>query len=96
MMKVKEIFRYLVMLVVLALPLIVGFLIGLTEKNILLIFTYTGNGTTTPFDTALITPALSLSFYVELLWFFPVAIFILPRMIGKPENEKVGDVTRRQ
>ncbi|MGB8780494.1 MAG: hypothetical protein WCD81_07590 [Candidatus Bathyarchaeia archaeon] len=79
-MKMKDIFRYLAMFVVIALPMIIGFAWGyLFEQNIAVEAGYT---------YSYIRPSLSLSFYVELLWFFPVAIFILPKMVGKI-SEKV-------
>jgi len=83
-MKMKEIFRYLAMLVVIALPMIIGFAWGyLFEQNIAV--SSGGSGSSA---ISYITPSLSISFYVELLWFFPVAIFILPRMAGEPEKKK--------
>jgi ABC-type Fe3+ transport system permease subunit len=84
-MEMKEIFRYLAMLVIIALPMIIGFVWGyLFEQNIAV---WTGGSGSNVYSY--IRPSLSISFYVELLWFFPVAIFILPRMIGKtPESKK--------
>ena len=84
-MEMKEIFRYLAMFVVLALPVIIGFAWGyLFEQNIAV---WTGGNGTSVYSY--IRPSLCVSFYVELLWFFPAAIFILPRMIGKiPESKR--------
>jgi hypothetical protein len=84
-MEMKEIFRYLAMLVVIALPIIIGFVWGyLFEQNIAV--SSGGSGSSA---ISYIRPSLGLSFYVEIPWLFIAAIFILPRMIGKiPENKK--------
>ena len=83
-MEMKDILRYLAMLVVVALPMIIGFVWGyLFEQNIAV---WTGGSGTSTYSY--VRPSLSISFYVELLWFFPVTIFILPRMTGKPEKKK--------
>jgi ABC-type Fe3+ transport system permease subunit len=84
-MEMKEILRYLAMLVIIALPVIIGFVWGyLFEQDIAV---WTGGSGSSVYSY--IRPSLSISFYVELLWFFPVAIFILPRMIGKiPESKR--------
>ena len=83
-MKMKEIFRYLAMLVILALPMIIGFIWGYLFEQDIAVWTG-GSGSSLHSE---IRPSLSISFFVELLWFFPVAIFILPRMAGKPEKKK--------
>jgi len=82
-MKIKEILRYLAMLVVVALPMIIGFAYGyLFEQDIAV---WTGGSGVSAYSY--IRPSLSVSFYVEMLWFFPVAIFILPRMAGKSQKK---------
>jgi hypothetical protein len=83
-MEMKDIFRYLAMLVVLALPVIIGFAWGYLFEQDIAVWTG-GSGSSA---VSYIRPSLSISFYVEILWFFPVAIFILPRMAGKPEKKK--------
>ena len=84
-MEMKEIFRYLAMLAVLALPMIIGFVWGyLFEQNI---GVWTG-GSGTPIYSY-IRPSLGISFYVVIFWLFIAAIVILPRMIGKiPEDRR--------
>ena len=78
-MEMKEILRYFAMFVVGMLPIIIGFAYGyLFEQNIAVEAGYT---------YSFIRPSLSLSFYVEIFWFFPVAIFIFPRMAGKSQKK---------
>ena len=84
-MEMKDIFRYLAMLIVLALPMIIGFVWGyLFEQNIAV---WTGGSGSAIYSY--VRPSLGISFFVELLWFFPAAIFVLPRMMGKiPEDKR--------
>jgi predicted ABC-type exoprotein transport system permease subunit len=84
-MEMKEIFRYLAMLVVVALPVIIGFVWGYLFEQDTAVWTG-GSGTAI---YSYIRPSLGISFYVEIFWFFIAAIFILPRMIGKiPESKR--------
>jgi hypothetical protein len=82
-MEMRDMFRYLAMLVVLALPVIIGFVWGYLFEQDIAVTTY-GNA-----PIIYVRPSLGISFYVEIFWFFIAAIFILPRMIGKiPESKR--------